>query len=198
MPNLNNEGFVMAPQAECVNGLKPVFWADDTNDGGHALRAGTIDCTVVSGPGGGQPGSATVSLGLGTIAAGSALHLSASGFTAGETVEVWLHSTPVKLAAVTASGTGSVNLTVTIPASTTPGAHSLVVNGVTSGVSGSAALTVTAAAAAPPAVTDPAATDTAALAATGSSVTIPLTVALLLALLGVALLMFRMRRPSRP
>jgi hypothetical protein len=198
MPNLNNEGFVVAPQAECVNGLKPVFWADDTNDNGHALRAGTIHCTVVSGPGGGQPGSATVSLGLGTIAAGSALHLTASGFTAGETVEVWLHSTPVKLAAVTTSGSGSVNLTVTIPASTTPGAHSLVVNGVTSGVTGSAALTVTAAGAADPAVTDPAATGTAALAATGSSVTIPLTVALLLAVLGVALLVFRMRRPSRP
>ena len=32
MPNLNNEGFAIAPQAECVNGLKPVFYADDTND----------------------------------------------------------------------------------------------------------------------------------------------------------------------
>ena len=31
MPNLNNEGFAIAPQAECVNGRKPVFWADDSN-----------------------------------------------------------------------------------------------------------------------------------------------------------------------
>ena len=46
MPNLNNEGFAIAPQAECVNGLKPVFWADDSNTGGHALRAGTLNCTV--------------------------------------------------------------------------------------------------------------------------------------------------------
>ncbi|MFF1635133.1 lamin tail domain-containing protein [Leifsonia sp. NPDC058248] len=207
MPNLNNEGFVMAPQAECVNGLKPVFWSDDTNDDGHALRAGTIDCTVVTGPGGGQPGggqpgggqpgTATVSLGLGTITAGSALHLTASGFTAGETVEVWLHSAPVKLATAVASGAGTVNLTVTIPASTTPGAHTLVVNGVTSGITGSAALTVTAAAVDPGAAA-PVVNDAAGLAATGSSVTVPLTVALLLALLGVALLGFRMRRPSRP
>ena len=40
MPNLNNEGFAIAPQAECVNGLKPVFWTDDSNTGGHALRTG--------------------------------------------------------------------------------------------------------------------------------------------------------------
>ena len=30
MPDLNNEGFAIAPQAECVGGLKPVFWSDDT------------------------------------------------------------------------------------------------------------------------------------------------------------------------
>lgn len=58
MPNLNNEGFVMAPQAECVDGRKPVFWSDDSNDDGHALRAGTVDCTVLSEPGGGDPAAA--------------------------------------------------------------------------------------------------------------------------------------------
>jgi hypothetical protein len=49
--NINNEGFALAPQELCVDGVKPVFWSDDTNDDGHALRAGTIDCTVVA-PGG--------------------------------------------------------------------------------------------------------------------------------------------------
>ncbi|MFC0552054.1 lamin tail domain-containing protein [Planotetraspora thailandica] len=47
MANLNNEGFAIAPQAECVDGHKPVFWSDDSNDDGHALRSGTLDCTVV-------------------------------------------------------------------------------------------------------------------------------------------------------
>jgi hypothetical protein len=46
MPNLNNEGFAIAPQAECVNNLKPAFWLDDTNALGNALRVGTIPCTV--------------------------------------------------------------------------------------------------------------------------------------------------------
>ena len=31
MDNLNNEGFAIAPQAECVNGLKPTFYTDDSN-----------------------------------------------------------------------------------------------------------------------------------------------------------------------
>ncbi|WP_209021839.1 lamin tail domain-containing protein [Nocardioides sp. 503] len=46
MPNLNNEGFTTTPQAECVAGSKPVFWADDAATDGHALRAGTVGCTV--------------------------------------------------------------------------------------------------------------------------------------------------------
>ena len=46
MANLNNEGFAIAPQAECVNGLKPVIWSDDTNTGWHALHTGTLNCTV--------------------------------------------------------------------------------------------------------------------------------------------------------
>lgn len=46
MPNYNNEGFAVAPQSECVAGQKRVWWSDDTNDEGHALRAGTIACTV--------------------------------------------------------------------------------------------------------------------------------------------------------
>ncbi|SHL26527.1 lamin tail domain-containing protein [Actinacidiphila paucisporea] len=46
MPDLNNEGFAIAPQSQCVAGQKPVFWSDDSDDDGHALRAGTVNCTV--------------------------------------------------------------------------------------------------------------------------------------------------------
>jgi hypothetical protein len=45
MPNLNNEGFAIAPQSACNAGRKPVFWSDDTGTDGHALRGGTITCT---------------------------------------------------------------------------------------------------------------------------------------------------------
>ena len=48
MLNINNEGFAIAPQALCVNGLKPVYWADDSNTGGNALRAGTISCSTLA------------------------------------------------------------------------------------------------------------------------------------------------------
>lgn len=44
MPNLNNEGFTLAPQTECVDGLKPAFWADDSSTSGYALRQGTVSC----------------------------------------------------------------------------------------------------------------------------------------------------------
>jgi hypothetical protein len=45
MADYNNEGFAVTPQSACVAGHKPVVWSDDTNDGDHALRAGTLNCT---------------------------------------------------------------------------------------------------------------------------------------------------------
>lgn len=45
MPNYNNEGFAMASQSTCVGGFKAVWWADDTEDGGHAIRTATLPCT---------------------------------------------------------------------------------------------------------------------------------------------------------
>ena len=49
MEDLNNEGFAIAPQAECVNGLKPVFWSHDSDVDPQVLRQGTLDCTVIGG-----------------------------------------------------------------------------------------------------------------------------------------------------
>lgn len=46
MPNINNEGFAFGPQSTCVNGLKPAFWADDSETGGHAIRTARIPCTA--------------------------------------------------------------------------------------------------------------------------------------------------------
>lgn len=57
-PNLNNEGFAIAPQATCTDGFKEVIWADDSGTGGHSLRSGTIECTALNEevPGGENPG----------------------------------------------------------------------------------------------------------------------------------------------
>jgi hypothetical protein len=49
-PLLANEGFAVSPQYTCVAGLKPVYWADDAETDGHALREGTIECTVPAAP----------------------------------------------------------------------------------------------------------------------------------------------------
>lgn len=32
----------MAPQSECVDNRKPVFWADDGETGGHSIRKATV------------------------------------------------------------------------------------------------------------------------------------------------------------
>jgi hypothetical protein len=50
MSNLNNEGFALATQAECVSGYKPVFWADDAGTSGHALRWGAVTCSPFISP----------------------------------------------------------------------------------------------------------------------------------------------------
>ena len=48
LPNINNEGFAFTPNSECVAGRKPVFWADDSETGGHSIRRATIQCGVVA------------------------------------------------------------------------------------------------------------------------------------------------------
>lgn len=47
MPNFNNEGFAITPGSECVSGFRPVFWADDTEDNGHAIRSGSLSCSPI-------------------------------------------------------------------------------------------------------------------------------------------------------
>jgi hypothetical protein len=44
MPDTNNEGITMAPEAECVGGQKHFFWSDDNQLDGHAIRRGSIPC----------------------------------------------------------------------------------------------------------------------------------------------------------
>jgi hypothetical protein len=44
MSNYNNEGFSLSGSGQCVSGSKPVYWADDSNDGNHAIRRGTVNC----------------------------------------------------------------------------------------------------------------------------------------------------------
>jgi LPXTG-motif cell wall-anchored protein len=85
------------------------------------------------------------------------VEVQAGGFQPGEQAEIHLHSDPVLLDTVTADASGAVRATVTIPADTPAGAHTVVITGLESGHTASAALTVSAAttsASGPAAVTD--------------------------------------------
>lgn len=66
-------------------------------------------------------------------APGSELTVTASGFAANEPLEIWLHSTPVKLATTTADATGSLSQAVVIPVDTAAGSHRIEVRGANSG-----------------------------------------------------------------
>src|SRR5690606_4715234 len=67
-----------------------------------------------------------------SIIRGGSLTVSGSGYLPGDTLELWLHSTPVLLGTVTATG-GAFSSTVVIPANTAAGQHHLVVQSARSG-----------------------------------------------------------------
>jgi len=45
MPNLNNEGFAIAPLDTCRDNRRTALFADDGESGGHAIRATSLPCT---------------------------------------------------------------------------------------------------------------------------------------------------------
>jgi hypothetical protein len=77
------------------------------------------------------------------LAAGSESTLSAAGFAPGEQVIASLHSAPVVMGTYRANSAGVVTVPVHVPASFAPGAHTIVLTGMTSGRSQSFAVTVT-------------------------------------------------------
>lgn len=80
------------------------------------------------------------------VAPGDSIRVSVAGFTPGEQVRIELHSTPVLLGTVTAGSDGTADSTVTIPAGTEAGQHTITVVGVTCGIQASIPITVVAAA----------------------------------------------------
>lgn len=103
---------------------------------------GTVDVTVISDGGTSATSAAdqfswvTSTLGLSSVSvdAGDAVTVSGSGFSPNATFDVVLHSSPVTLATVTTTATGTFSKVVTIPAGTTGGAHTIDVAGATIGL----------------------------------------------------------------
>ena len=115
-------------------------------DSGQRATSGTLTVTAASV----DPAPATVQVGAGRVVAGHDLAVTAHGFTPGEGVAIVLHSTPVRLATVTADADGAIATVVRIPAGTPAGQHTLVLTGLASGRTAvSAVITVSAAPAGP-------------------------------------------------
>ncbi|WP_022889337.1 endonuclease/exonuclease/phosphatase family protein [Agromyces italicus] len=91
-----------------------------------------------------EPATPAIELGARSVVAGATVAVSGSGFGPEAELRVELHSTPVVLGTATTDEAGAFRSTMTIPADTAPGEHSLVVIGA-DGTEVSAALTVTAA-----------------------------------------------------
>ena len=132
MPNLNNEGFALAPQSTCVAGAKEVVWADDGDTDGHSLRSGTFPCTVLAGPGepeepgppAGPKASSVAASGASVVygQAGSVtVTVSASGAT--PTGSVTLRSGATTLGSAVLSG-GAASVAIAAKA-LAPGTHAL-------------------------------------------------------------------------
>jgi hypothetical protein len=119
LPNYNLEGFAVAPASAAIGGQRQVLWADDGNRFGHSLWAGTIPAELAL--------SAKVTLSSSTVAAGGKITVAATGLTPGTEYQVVLNSTPTLIGTGIAGGNGGIDMTVTIPASTPPGAHTITV-----------------------------------------------------------------------
>lgn len=94
------------------------------------------------GPADPEPAEPSVTLSTGTVRPGDTITAEGTGFGAGETVQVWIESTPKLLGARTADADGSVAVQVTIPADTELGSHSIRMRGLASGLDAGAELKV--------------------------------------------------------
>ena len=128
---------------------------------------------------------ASVSLSESSVRPGDSLTVTGSGFAPGETVQVWIRSTPQLLVARVADANGAISVAVTVPLGTEVGEHSIQAIGLTSALEASAPLTVVAVAG-----------GGGALGATGFSPVIALVGALLLVAGAGVYLVARRRRLS--
>lgn len=139
----------------------------------------------------------------GSVVAGGTLQIDAAGFLPGEEVVITMYSTPVVLATLLADTQGRVVTTVTIPADTAAGSHTIEVAGRTSGLSVRLPIQVLAAGGgttttttAPPRTTTTRSGPVLAATGTTASAMIPWAAGLVL-LGGAALVLTRRRSTSR-
>ncbi len=134
LPNVNIEGFAIAPNSTCVDGVKETVWSDDgisaTGHEGHALYSGTFPCDLDLGEQGAPAAIDLGDRGPGEVSAAKkgTLHVHGSGFEPGETVRFELHVKKKAdvLASVVADDFGLAVADVNLPAGVQPGAQEIV------------------------------------------------------------------------
>ncbi|SJN33004.1 GH92 family glycosyl hydrolase [Mycetocola reblochoni] len=127
---------------------------EDAADGEYEVLAIGAESAVparailtVDGEGSTEPpveSEASLVLAAGSVSPGETVAFTGDGFAAGEAVALVLHSTPVELLDVEASGDGIVSGEFVVPADTELGEHTVVATGGESGAEASAPLTVSA------------------------------------------------------
>lgn len=136
LPNLNNEGFATAPASLSVDGKRPVYWFAD-GYASEALRLGSLPGTTtppVTPPSGGVtplPGTSLTEANRGaitladTVRRGETVTVGLEDRFAATAVDVWLYSTPARIATGTTNAAG--DLLATIPVDATLGDHRVAV-----------------------------------------------------------------------
>lgn len=144
------------------------------------------------------PAGAEIALGAASVAAGGKVTISGTGFAADASLRVELRSDPVDLGTITADADGAFSRTLTIPASTAVGVHTLAVI-LADGTEVTSQLTVTAAAgggAVAPGTGGSGSASDGALAITGADSTPFIVGAVVLLALGLVPVALRRRRRS--
>lgn len=132
--------------ANSTGGVTGLSWMgkrlDVDIDGGKIVLAGdaVVDpsiCRVMDAPVGmklgitsceTEPGAASVTLSAGTEKQGAAITVSGTGFAAGASIAITLHSTPIELGTVDADDAGSFSTEVRVPKNAEIGDHTVVVS----------------------------------------------------------------------
>ena len=123
--------------------------------------------------------------------------VSGGGFPGGSQLHLTLFSDPVLLATTTANALGGYQVTVTIPADTPLGTHTVVVSTTTGTTQAQATLTVTAESGSASGSATTVTTEPHALSFTGADVRGQGATALILLVLGFVILVASRRRPLR-
>jgi len=124
LPNDNLEGFAVAPDSTCGDGVKEVVRSDDGNNDGHSLWSGTIDCGLALAAQG--PGTTALRVSTTSATAGTVLQVTGERLTPGVEYTLTLHSDPVVVGTAVAGTNGALGIAFTVPAGTPAGAHTLV------------------------------------------------------------------------